>query len=63
MVHQLIFRVMATQALFAIFVQYDANLDGRVRGDEAKQLLKAGGHGGDDIGKGSRNIIFNMSLI
>ena len=32
---------MASQALFAIFVQYDANLDGRVRGDEAKQLLKA----------------------
>ena len=31
---------MASQALFAIFVQYDANLDGRVRGDEAKQLLK-----------------------
>lgn len=29
------------EALFAIFVQYDANLDGRVRGDEAKQLLKA----------------------
>eukprot|EP00434_Breviolum_minutum_P001023 symbB.v1.2.000897.t1/scaffold27.1/size414596/5 len=29
------------EALFAIFVQYDANLDGRVRGSESKQLLKA----------------------
>ena len=34
------------QALFAIFVQYDANLDGRVRGSESKQLLKAGGIAG-----------------
>ena len=34
------------QALFAIFVQYDANLDGQVRGSESKQLLKAGGIGG-----------------
>ena len=29
------------EALFAIFVQYDVNLDGQVRGDESSQLLKA----------------------
>eukprot|EP00439_Symbiodinium_sp_Y106_P051771 s3096_g6.t3 len=29
------------EALFAVFVQHDANLDGRVRGDEATKLMKA----------------------
>lgn len=29
------------EALFAIFVQYDSNLDGRVQGEEAARLLKA----------------------
>ncbi|CAE7595531.1 unnamed protein product [Symbiodinium natans] len=31
----------AEEALFAVFVQHDANLDGRVRGDEATKLLQA----------------------
>mmetsp|Transcript_51010 Transcript_51010/g.95488 ORF Transcript_51010/g.95488 Transcript_51010/m.95488 type:complete len:420 (+) Transcript_51010:118-1377(+) len=29
------------EALFAVFVQHDANLDGRVRGEEAMKLLQA----------------------
>lgn len=29
------------EALFAVFVQHDANLDGRVRGDEATKLMQA----------------------
>lgn len=36
------FLPLSKEALFAIFVQYDANLDGRVRGSESKQLLKVG---------------------
>ncbi|CAE7710625.1 unnamed protein product, partial [Symbiodinium pilosum] len=31
----------AEEALFAVFVQHDANLDGRVRGEEASKLMQA----------------------